>query len=357
MDLGGAQKVVMLLASAWAGQEYRVQIITFSGPERDHFPLPDTVSRIAIGGARESRTPLHGVLANLVRIWRLRRALKASGAPVAISFVGATNVVSILAGIGAGWKTVISERNDPAKQSIGHLWDGLRRLTYRHAHLVTANSSGALRTLSQFVPTRKLALVQNPVVIDRHTPSKSPRDKTILAVGRLVPQKALDLLLRAFARAGEGLDGWSMVLVGDGPLETALRKQADDLGLSARVHFPGRLKDCRPYYETAGIFVLPSLFEGSPNALLEAMACGCAVMVSDASSGPLDLVEDNATGLVVAVGNEDEWHRALVRLAGDADLRARLGAAARSRVAAHAYPLVAEEWGRLVGLSRGAGQP
>ncbi len=352
LGMGGAQRVLSLLATNWADQGYHVQVATFYGDERDHFKLPENVTRVVMGDPGVSRNFVQGLIANLIRIYRVRRMLRASGTSVVISFVGMTNILTVLAGMGAPWKTVISERNDPARQSLGRMWDRLRQWIYPCADHITANSSGAVQTLSRFVPEHKLSLVLNPVDLKRFATDDIQRSKTLLAVGRLVPQKAFDILLSAFAKAGQDLPDWALIIVGDGPQQQELQQQAHDLGIAGRVQWMGRLDDCTALYATVGIFVLASRYEGVPNVLLEAMASGCPVIVSDASSGPLDYVVDGDSGLIVPVEDINILAREIIRLANDEGLRAQLGTSARLRVSANDGELVVAQWSRLIGLKR-----
>ena len=111
----------------------------------------------------------------------------------------------------------------------------------------------------------------------------------------------------------------------------------------------GQVQDPAPWYRTARIFALPSRYEGTPNALLEAMAAGLAVVVSDASAGALEFVTDGETGLVVPAEDDRALAAALRRLIGDGDLRRRLGDAARRRIAREAVAGPTEAWDRLLG--------
>jgi GalNAc-alpha-(1->4)-GalNAc-alpha-(1->3)-diNAcBac-PP-undecaprenol alpha-1,4-N-acetyl-D-galactosaminyltransferase len=351
LGMGGAQRVVSILATLWQQQGYRVQVTTFFGPELDHFSLPDGVSRHIVADTGATNGFLQGIINNIRRIYRLRAALKQANAPVVISFIGVTNILTVLASVGAPWRTIISERNDPERQSFGRIWDWLRRLTYRHADLITANSPGAVTTLQNFVPESKLLLVRNPIDLEKFQPPTKNKQPVICAAGRLVPQKSFDTLLAAFAKCTGSMKGWRLVIAGEGLLAATLHQQSADLGLTSRVTWLGRVDDCAPLFAEAAIFALPSRFEGTPNALLEAMASGCAVVVSDASSGPLDYVTHDNNGLVVPSDNLEALATALEHLALNIDLQRRLGAAARDTVKQNAQDTVVDEWSRLAGLA------
>ncbi len=130
-----------------------------------------------------------------------------------------------------------------------------------------------------------------------------------------------------------------------------MRVRAERLGVAGRVDWHGVVTDPHAFYHTANFFVLPSRVEGTPNALLEAMSCGLPVIVSDGAPGPLELVEDGVTGLVVPVNDAAALAVALRRLASDGELRSRLGEAARARVSEYDLPHALATWESVVGLT------
>lgn len=342
---GGAQHVLTTLANRWAKAGRAVAVVTLRGAETDAFPLDPAVRRIVIGGTTVSSNPISGLLANFARLRALRRTLRALRAPVAVGFVGSTNVLLVLAALGLRTRVVISERNDPSRQRLPGVWDQLRRLVYPLADVVTANSETALQALAGFVPKAKLALVPNPLR-EAFGASIAAKDRPIvLAVGRLHPQKGFDILLEAFAMARAGRPDWRLVVLGDGPQEEALKDQTRRLGLEGAVEWKGFVADPFPWYRTADIFVLPSRFEGTSNALLEAMSCGVVAIASDAAG---DTVAHDRSGLVVAAGDVPALAAALGRLMDDPALRRRLGESARVQLSAQSAEQALAVWERIV---------
>ncbi len=160
----------------------------------------------------------------------------------------------------------------------------------------------------------------------------------LLSVGRLVPKKGFDVLLRAMARPEAA--GTRLKLVGDGPEEPALRALADQLGLAQRVQWLGAQPNhtVRELMGQAGIFVLPCQEaadgdrDGIPVVLMEAMARNVCVVSGDLET-IRELVSDKQSGLMVSPGLVDELARALGQLGRDPALRCRLADAGRLRVA------------------------
>jgi len=122
----------------------------------------------------------------------------------------------------------------------------------------------------------------------------------ILAVGRLHHQKGFDILLDAFS-AVLAEKPCRLVILGEGPQRKNLEIQARQLGVAEYVHFPGFVKNPYAYMGRASLFVLSSRWEGLPGALIEAMACGCAVVATDCPSGPAEIIENGMQGAIVPV--------------------------------------------------------
>jgi glycosyltransferase involved in cell wall biosynthesis len=288
------------------------------------------------------------------RVRPLSAAIQQTDASVIIAFGWQANILTILACRNLDRKVIISERNDPARQSLEHPWNGLRRLLYNRADIVTANSHGALKTMEAYVDKQKLAFVPNPLVHFKTTAdmpqAASMTAPLVLTVGRLHAQKAHDVLLEAFARLSPVLADWRVGIVGGGEEEKALRAQAKVLGIAERIDWHGEVADPSVFYRAASIFVLPSRSEGMPKALMEAMTCGLPVIVSNASPGPLDLVKDGETGLVVPVGDVCALAKAMELLANDAALHKRLGDAGRRRVSEYDLSRVMPIWEQIIRL-------
>lgn len=157
-----------------------------------------------------------------------------------------------------------------------------------------------------------------------------PRDaRVLLAVGRLSAEKGHADLIEAMAllRASHPANV-RLIVVGDGPERRPLERRCAALNLSDSVTFTGQQADLAPYYGIADLFVLPSHSEGSPNALLEAMAAGLPI-VSTGVGGAAELVSNENTALVVGCRDPRAISLAIGRLLADAELARRLGTAAR----------------------------
>ena len=185
----------------------------------------------------------------------------------------------------------------------------MRRFLASSADHVVCNTRAASRCIGGFSPGVDVRYIPNPVSAPKAVPLpwSSP---AILTVGRLSAEKDYHTLLAAFA--GASLEGWRLAVVGSGEQESELRGLADQLGITKRVDWYGFVRDPFPFYRSAQIFVLPSRFEGMPNALLEAMSFSLPCVVSDGSEGFGELIEHGRSGLIFPGGDALELSRALV---------------------------------------------
>jgi GalNAc-alpha-(1->4)-GalNAc-alpha-(1->3)-diNAcBac-PP-undecaprenol alpha-1,4-N-acetyl-D-galactosaminyltransferase len=326
LSSGGAERVMSELASGWAARGDTVTLITVDGWESDSYALHPRVRRVVLGMLGESRGLRGAVANNYKRAKALRLALITAGAPVVLSFEARTSALVLLATAGTGLRRVVSERVNPSEHGIGLLWSVLRRFSYPFADALVVQTNVAVPWAQSVMLGRaRVHVISNPIRDMRAFTAESERDRshTVVGVGRLVPQKGFELLLRAFARISDDFPSWKLVIVGEGHDRRALEALAVSLGLASRVALPGWLGEPGQVLKAAGLFVMASYYEGFPNALVEAMACGVPVVSTD-WAGATEIVTDGIDGLVVSKDCEN-LAAAMRRMLADAALRTRLG--------------------------------
>ena len=179
-------------------------------------------------------------------------------------------------------------------------------------------------------------LIPNGVDIDRFQPVPADRNgeqraHTVVCVSKARYEKGLDVLLQAWHLVQEQRPEAKLVIVGSGPLQKQLEQMADALGIARSVEFAGLQSDVPGQLHRGLIGILPSRWEGMPNALLEAMASGMACIATRVS-GSEDLIQHGENGLLVESENYEEMARALVTLLEDTALAQKYGTAARATV-------------------------
>ncbi len=320
MGGGGAQRAVARLATALAERGYPVDLVLAraAGPY-----LAEVSSDVRVVDLHAPR--LAQALVPLARYFRSQR-------PAAVfSALDYVNVVAILARALARVDTrlVVSERNT-LSQAVAHTRSARTRLmprliswTYPRADAVVAVSPGVaddLLAVCRLAPST-VHVLNNPVVTPqlearRSEPVEHPwlRDRTApvaLAVGRLTEQKDFRTLLEAFALVLQRQPAARLVILGEGSLRAELEGLARTLAISDSVSMPGFSANPYPAMAAADVFVLSSRWEGSPGALIEAVACGTAAVATDCPSGPAQVLDDGRYGRLVPVGDANAMAEAL----------------------------------------------
>jgi glycosyltransferase involved in cell wall biosynthesis len=347
LGAGGTEHVVNVLANQWAARGWRVTVLTFEPPGPPPYYRFDPAVRIErLGLPQAKRTLARAFVASARRVSRLRQALRTLGPDVTLSFLTRTNVMVLAASRGLGLSVVVSERNNPALQDVGPIWRFLRARLYPSAFGLVTMTNGALNYFSPAM-RRRSWVIPNPV--DLPAVGRPRRGgHQLVAVGRLVPQKGFDLLLKAFAKTRHDFPQWRLVIWGEGADRVELEAERDRLGLQGCVEMPGITSRPGIWVETADAFVLSSRYEGWGIVLLEAMAAGLPVLSFDCQWGPREMVEDGKDGLLVENGKIDALAAGLIRLFGDEELRHRLGTAAAASAARFTPENVMRDWDQVI---------
>ncbi len=355
---GGAERVLSLMANYWAIRSHDITLITISGIAEDWYKLHSNVVRLGLNLDVPSSHFGQAIYWNARRVIQLRRALRRSRPNVVISFLGTTNVLTLMASWGLGLPIIVSERNDPSQYHIGRVWEGLRAMLYRRADAVVVQTLSVGHWCSKLIGGKAIHVIPNPVNPELNGSVKllnrQGSGHTVVAVGRLGRQKGFDLLIQAFARCAAKHVDWSLAIIGEGRERTTLEALVATIGIADRVSLPGRVRDSFPILRGADLFVLSSRYEGFPNVLLEAMACGLPVIAADCPSGPRDIISDGVDGVLVPPSDVDALAAAMDRLMTDEVERQRLGAKALEVTERFSIDKIMEKWGEvLFSLSSG----
>jgi glycosyltransferase involved in cell wall biosynthesis len=220
----------------------------------------------------------------------------------------------------------------------------LRRI-WRDAGVVTAISKEHQRLAHQTMPALDIPIIYNGVNTQTFQPFANFRqalEVNLLCVGRLIERKGQHHLLRAFADLCTSSDRpLRLILAGTGDAEKALQQLAADLGVAERVNFIGFVarNDMQTIYPQADIFVLPSQNEGMSIALLEAMASGLPVVVTD-TGGTAELVQEGLNGYIVPWADVSKLTEALTKLVVNQEIRQRMGHESRRIAARFSWPAI-----------------
>ncbi|MBI1928657.1 glycosyltransferase family 4 protein [Candidatus Poribacteria bacterium] len=220
---------------------------------------------------------------------------------------------------------------------------------WRNAAAVVACSDG-LRDLARHTDSQtKFRVIPDGLDLNRFSPiprEAHPALVRILTIGRLIPRKGFQFLIRALPQVIQGATSdFEIELVGDGPHRLELVKLADELGVSHKIHFAGSVpySDLPQKYCEADIFTLCSLAEGMPLVVLEAMGSGLPILASRVQ-GIEDLVEVGTNGELFAPGDVDALAKGLISLINDGERRVEMGIASIARVQKYDWKHIAQAY-------------
>lgn len=334
MSSGGAERVMSTMANYWIEKGMTITLVTLDSTNSDFYELHPRIKRIGLDLMIESLNPLQAIKHNLNRLRKLRAAIKSSKPDVVISFLDRMNVLTLLATRGLGVKVIVSERIFPPLHNYGKLWSLLRRISYPWANAVVIQSVQSLGWVEEITGRGTAIVIPNPIMEpsdDRESEAllsnlipQSTVTKTIVAMGRLDYQKGFDILIKTFADVARSNSDWRLVIFGEGKERNALVRLSGMLGIADRVYLPGRVTKPMSFIRQADIFVLSSRYEGFPNALMEAMACGVAVISFDCFSGPREIIRNGIDGLLVPPEDMNALAEALQHLISDEAERKRV---------------------------------
>jgi glycosyltransferase involved in cell wall biosynthesis len=323
---GGTERQLYLLLKGMDRKEYSPQVVVWRFQEDDKY----------VGQIRELGIPLHYFPCTKSRVAKLstfRRMVRQIKPEVIHSHSFYTNFAAWWAAVGTNAIAIGAVRSNFTYEmkTAGPL---LSRLSARWPRHQISNNFLAAETVRSsrrpFLPAR-LSVIRNGV--DLQTFQMVPLSTTgrvrILGVGSLLPFKRWDRLLRAASNLKKGLD-FLVVIAGEGPLRESLEHQARSLGLTDRFKFIGHTDDIPALLADARFLAHTSEIEGCPNVVMEAMACGRAVVAMDAGDIP-SLVEEGRTGFVVHRGDESTLIERMATLVIDRNLCRCMGEASRAK--------------------------
>lgn len=286
--------------------DFNVWLVSLDPPKaKSFYPLANAVVWHRLGIRSGIANKIH-------RTNALTRVLRKSGARVLVGFVMSGDKTVYAAAKLAGVKLVAAERNAPSMYHLRYnrfeRWDrfAFLHLADRIVVQMPEHANGYPASLHD-----RISAISNPVPVakQRAQPGRPDADGrfTLLAVSRLdAVQKGLSTLILAFARIAGRHPDWDLRIIGDGPEETTLRHLANESGLSRRVRIDAPVDNIFAEYAKAQLFVIPSLWEGFPNALAEAMCHGLPAIGFEQAAGVAELIRKGGGWLAKGLDDEAE---------------------------------------------------
>jgi glycosyltransferase involved in cell wall biosynthesis len=339
---GGAERAISTLANHWVSQGIEVTLATLDRTP-DFYRLDPRVKRVDLW-YESGKTSISRAFAIMHRVAAIRRLARSLRPDAILSFLTEANVLVAAAGCGLNTRVVVAERNHPQHAVVKQPYRLLRRVFYPRASAVVVQTQDIADWVTRHTRARRVTVIPNHVAVAPLVANASAT--RVCFLGRLAEQKAVGDLLHAFASIALEYPSWTLWIGGTGPLRTALESTARDLGIESKVTFLGPIVNTSEFLAGCSVFVLPSRYEGFPNALLEAMTTGLATIASDRAG--TSLVRDGHNGLLYPSGRKDLLAACLRRALSDEVLRARLGSAARLVQDDHRLSRIAALWDNVL---------
>ena len=254
--------------------------------------------------------------------------------------------------IGPHFYKILFRERLKSKSYIHYILNLMMYKLTRYECIFIVQNSEMDKALKQLGIT-KIRVIQNPIEPEFfnlfYSRNIDARNHNIVFVGRLVQEKGVELLVRAFAKLVERIPEARLFLVGDGPEKSHLQYLAERMGIAGRIIFTGFVphSKVRDFLREASVFVLPSRFEGLPNALLQAMAAGLPCIATSVGGVP-DVIENGINGILIPPGREDLLAEALEKVLIDQDLARRLGENAHRSVSRLRLDRIVGSYHRLI---------
>ena len=363
---GGAERVVSLLANEFAKNGTKVSIATEWYSEEE-YELHPKVKRIHAGlSEQEERASRYAK--QWIRIRNLRRVILQEKPDVVLSFCVKANYRAMMAAMGTTIPVIVSVRNDPKIDYVGKVNGLMNKLFLNKAAGCVFQTEEAKEFFDE-VLQKKSKIICNPVNEKYLQAKRLQPTKKIVCVGRLVAQKNQMLLVNAFEKVLEKYADYHLYLYGDGSDDEckdeliayvdekkvrsskAWKDSTTDheVWLKEHVHFMGLSSTLEQDMADAVMFVLPSNYEGMPNALMEAMALGLPVISTDCPCGGSRYwITPDVTGQLVPVKNVDAMAKAMEFYIENPAKAEKMGQEARKSLQEATLDKIYEQWKQYI---------
>jgi glycosyltransferase involved in cell wall biosynthesis len=341
MGGGGAERQLAYLTRELVQLGWDVHVALVSGGP-NYQRLEEAGGTIHLIEARNNYDP--GIL------WRLARTIDRVKPDLVQVWMLQMEILGALAARVRGVPWILSERcSEPAYPPTFKNW--IRQRMAASANVVVSNSGGGRQywdvrldaRTAQYVIPNALPLEEIGAIrpADAQQTGLAPGETLVLFAGRLTEQKDPESVLAALATVLQRPQTVA-VIAGDGPLRATLVSLAQQRGIHTRVRFPGYLENLWAWMKRASVFVSPSLFEGHPNTVLEAAACGCPLIVSDIPAHREFL--DDRSALFVPTAEPDDLARAIAGVLDDPEAARARAARAANTVAQWSAARIAKQY-------------
>lgn len=349
---GGVERQAIALANALSGRGHDVAILTFDLPEANAFyEIDPSVSWFKVGLIDPGKKA--GIGLRFKRLTHVRKVMNDFKPDVILAFQDGMFVSLLAYTLGLKSKLIAAEREslDRYRHVKYRLSQSLVFFTYRSAAKVTVQCDSYVDDYPGYLRS-KLAVVHNAIkqvtLAAYPKPKDITRKKIALCVGRLTYQKNQLILLDAFSQIHDNHDDWVIQFVGAGGMKERIEEEAEKFGVRNKIEIVDAVKNIGDYYAAADFLCIPSLWEGFPNVLGEALAHGLPAVGYKDCGGVCDLIHDGENGILAnGNGDPDTLAEALDKMMREDELRQSMAGAAKGTVERYAPDFVYRDWERV----------
>ena len=338
---GGTELIVVNLINFLSERKYEKWLVLFESKLDYKEKITSSVKIISL--RKKTRWDFFKL------IWRLRGIIKTLEPEIVVSFLFYANIITVLAKILSffrQFKVIICEHSYTPiylpKSRFAVIKKFLLKFTYSKADLIIVVSDSIKKALVTIfhIPESKIKRIYNPFYLEEieRLAKKDikldifyEKNKILISIGRLIYSKRFDRLLRVFTEIKKKMRNVYLIILGKGKLEKELQSLAEELNIDKFVYFVGFQKNPYVWLSKADVFVLTSDYEGLPNVIIEAMACGVPVVSTDCPSGPNEIITNGKNGILVPPGDEKALAEAIMKVLQDDNLRSKLIEEGRKR--------------------------
>lgn len=345
---GGAERVISVVSSQLAGFGHDVSVIVYK-KHAGEYPVDSKVRLHYLAQSEEQ----YDRISSLGRVILIRRLLKKIRPDVAVGFLEG-GYGMFVSSMGLHFKKVASARINPryileeggSRGILNNMW-------FNHADAVVMQTASQMKLLPSRCGWQNCTVIPNPV---SESALKCPEHdfnrpfSRIVMVGRLDEQKDYPMAIEAMRLVHEKLPDIRLDIYGEGEQRVFLENKISELGLDGVVCLKGWTNDTLSQYGRSDLYLMCSRYEGMPNALMEAMACGLVCISTDCETGPSDLISDGRNGFLIPVGDSSSMAERIISIAGiSAKERAAMGAEAKATIlSSYSSQMIGRRWEALL---------
>ncbi len=251
---------------------------------------------------------------NILRLFKLKKQIKIFKPDVILSFLPEPSFLTLTLKK-ENIPVIISVRNDPKIEYNSKIYHYLMKKLYPKANGIVFQTDEAKHYFDKIVkcPTCVIPNPINPDFIEK--PFEGERKKQIVSVGRLTEQKNQKMLIDAFYQLPKEYNDYKLIIYGEGNLREDLKKQIKKYNMENRIFLPGVVKNVKKEIYDSSLFIMTSIYEGMPNALMEAMALGLPVISTDCPcGGPSFLIKNDLNGILIPIDDIDNLKNAIIKV-------------------------------------------